>query len=118
MSNEAETCPTCDGQGEIYITENPPHEDAKAHPCPDCIVFVCLYTHKHGIDVGVYRTHEAALDAAYCLALERVAETWEDDDRAKFNDLPDRQAALALFHEVELEWNYSEHLEILERPLG
>jgi hypothetical protein len=83
-------------------------------------VCVLTYTHKHGVDVSAYRTREGAVAAAYGLACARVEEDrWEDNEaRAKFEAFEDFEAALGYFHEVELEWNYSENLEITESRLG
>jgi hypothetical protein len=84
------------------------------------MVYILTYEHKHGSDVSAYRTRQGAIRAAYGLAYSRVEEDrWEDGDaRAKFDAIDDFEEALAYFHEVELEWNYSEGLEITESQLG
>jgi hypothetical protein len=80
------------------------------------MVFTLTYTHKHGSDVGVYRTREGAEDAAYGLALER-AEEWDDkEDTARFK-AEDRDGAFDIFQEVEGEMAYGEILEINETEL-
>jgi hypothetical protein len=80
------------------------------------MVFTLVYTHKHGSDVGVYKTREGAEDAAYGLALER-AEEWDDEeDTARFK-AEDRDGAFDIFQEVEGEMAYGEILEINETEL-
>lgn len=84
---------------------------------PSCTetVYVCLYTHKHGVDVGVYGSPEAALFAMHLLAKER-AEDWDDEgDTAKFLSFEDKQEALDFFHEIEGDIMHGERLEVYER---
>jgi hypothetical protein len=81
-------------------------------------VYVCLYTHKHGVDVGVYATHAAALGAAVELAQERVQDSWDDDEQiARLKLIEDLEQKLQYFHDVERGISYGETIEILERPL-
>lgn len=102
-------CPLCegplcdlDGDG-----PNPPKE----------IVFTLTYTHKHGSDVGVYRTYKGAADAAYGLASERVEEWDDEEQKAEFAAFGDEEVALDYFHDVEMECSYSEILEITKTEL-
>jgi len=98
-------CPLCEGPV-CDLDGNGPEQ-----------VFTLTYTHKHGSDVGVYRSREGADAAAYGLATERVEE-WEDEgQKAKFTAMDDRDEALDYFHEVEMEWAYSENLEVIETVL-
>jgi hypothetical protein len=109
MSNHKEIdCPVCPGP--VCVKDG---------AGPD-MVYILTYEHKHGSDVSAYRTRQGAVSAAYGLAAGRVEEDrWEDDGaRAKFEAFEDLEAALGYFHEVELEWNYSENLEITESRLG
>lgn len=82
-------------------------------------VYILLYEHKHGADVSAYSTHRRALEAAYEIAHQRVVEEdrWTKEDQEKFQAFECISEALDYFHKVELDWNYSENLEIHERPL-
>ena len=82
-------------------------------------VYVVTYEHKHGLDVGVYSTEEKAIEAAWDLAHNRVIEEdrWEKEQQEEFAAMEDLGEAIAFFNDVEQEWNYSEFIEILERPL-
>ena len=79
-------------------------------------VFTLTYIHKHGSDVGVYRTREGAEDAAYGLALER-AEEWDDKEATARFKAEDRDGAFDIFQEVEMEMAYGEILEVTETEL-
>jgi hypothetical protein len=82
-------------------------------------VYVCIYTHKHGIDVGVYRTEEGAYAVAQQLAAERVKQSWEDEEqRVEFQAAATPGDALDVFHDVERDYAYGETIEILARELG
>lgn len=82
-------------------------------------VFILLYTHKHGEDVSVYRTLEGATSAAFELACQRADEgRWHDEEKARFDAAETPEEALGIFHEIELNYNYSECLEITESVLG
>ena len=102
-------CPLCegplcdlDGDG-----PNPPKET----------VFTLTYTHKHGSDVGVYKTYKGAADAAYGLASERVEEWDDEEQKAEFAAFGDEEVALYYFHDVEMECSYGEILEITRTEL-
>lgn len=81
-------------------------------------VWTLTYTHKHGSDVGVYKSYEGAFNAAHGLACERVEE-WDEEGscRLHFESLEDRDAQLDYFHEIEGEMSYGEILEISETEL-
>lgn len=81
-------------------------------------VYIVTYSHKHGLDCCAYRTEEGALNAAHQLAAERVGDSWDEAERAKFENIEGAAEALGYFHEVELEVSYGECIEINERPLG
>jgi hypothetical protein len=105
-------------------------ENHREIDCPSCegpvcdldgngpeMVFTLTYTHKHGADVGVYKTREGALAAAYGLAFER-SEEWDDEEAtARFKAEEDKVEALCIFDDVEANWAYSEILEISETEL-
>lgn len=80
------------------------------------IVHVCVYSHKHGVDVGVYKTPETLESTVADIMAERSLD-WDDGDKAKFNKLRSFSKKLALFHEVEQNISYGETLEIFEREL-
>lgn len=82
------------------------------------MVFTLTYTHKHGSDVGVYKTREGADAAAYGLACERVEE-WDEEGacRLHFESLEDRDEQMDYFHEIEGEMSCGELLEINETEL-
>jgi hypothetical protein len=108
MSNHKEIdCPVCPGP--VCVKDG---------AGPD-MVYILTYEHKHGSDVSAHRTRDGAVANAYGIACARVEEDrWEDGDaRAKFEAFDDLEEALGYFHEVELEWNYSESLEITESKL-
>lgn len=145
---EQADCATCEDQGVIYNNNGDIHGgNTTEEDCPSCathrevgcpvcpgpvcvkdgngpeMVYILTYEHKHGSDVGAYRTREGAVAAAYGLAAARVEEDrWEacdtSSDRAKFEAFDDLEAAVDFFNTAELEWNYSESLEITESKLG
>jgi len=80
-------------------------------------VWICLYTHKHGVDVAPYRTEAGAWKAAWQLANERVDESWDEEDKARFKAIDNSIEALDLFHDVEGNISYGENFEVLRRPL-
>jgi hypothetical protein len=80
-------------------------------------VYICVYTHKHGVDVAAYKTEEAALKAAWQLANERVDDSWEDEDKEKFKAIDNAQDAINFFHEIERDISYGEEFEITESPV-
>ena len=80
------------------------------------IVHVCVYTHKYGVDVGVYKTAKA-LEAGVLNVMAERAETWDLDDQAKFRKLRSFNSKLGLFHEMEQNINYGETLELFEREV-
>lgn len=113
MSDHREIdCPVCKGplcelDGDVRTDEA---------PTP---VFILLYTHKHGEDVSAYRTLEGATSAAFDLACQRADEgRWHDEEKARFDAAETPEEALSVFHEIELNYNYSECLEITESVLG
>ena len=81
-------------------------------------VWICTYTHKHGTDVGAYRTEAGAWKAAWQLANERVDESWDEEDKARFKVIDNSIEALDLFHDIEGNISYGESFEIHRRPLG
>jgi len=83
-------------------------------------VFIVTYTHKHGGDVGAYRTREGAINAAHQLAFERVTQEdkWDAEDVERFQNTEDAEEAIDIFNTVEQDWSYGENLEITEAPLG
>lgn len=96
-----------------WMTQNGfPPEAWKTPP-----VYICTYHHKHGTDVAAYRTEEAAIRGANSLALERVEDSWDDEDREKFLSIVDPKESLAFFHKVEMDVAYGETLEITESPI-
>lgn len=113
MSNHKEIdCPTCEGP--VCDLDG----DSPSQPQPEP-VFVLVYEHKHGVDFSVHRSREGAVEAAYGLAAARIEEDrWEecntDKARAEFEAFEDLEAAVDFFNIQELEWNYSESLEIRE----
>jgi hypothetical protein len=106
MSNHKEIdCPVCPGPVCVKDGNGPE------------MVFTLTYTHKHGADVGVYRSREGAESAAYGLADER-AEEWDDkEDTARFKAEENHDLAFDIFQEVEGEMAYGEILEIIETEL-
>lgn len=81
------------------------------------VVFVCVYNHKYGIDVGVYKDVKSLrVGVISCMNL-RVRCDWDADDAAKFRKLRSFDKKMDLFHEVEKRWNYSETLDTFERPV-
>jgi hypothetical protein len=81
-------------------------------------VYVVHYTHKHGDDISVYETLDAAQRSVSDLISQRVSASWDKADieyleaHAKFDD------QLAAFHEIESGISYGETIEILEREVG
>jgi hypothetical protein len=112
--------PVCDLDGDSVIVTVPATEDSDERCFEATIVdkvYTLTYTHKHGADVGVYKTREGAIDAAHGLADER-AEEWDDEEAtARFKAEKNKLDALCIFDEVEAEWAYSEILEISETEL-
>ena len=80
-------------------------------------VFTLTYSHRHGSDVGVYKSKQGAVDAAYGLASERTEE-WDDAaSKALFDAEEDRELALNIFDDVEMDRADYESLEISETEL-
>lgn len=83
-------------------------------------VFVCEYHHKHGCDIGVYRTEKGATDGAHALAAEQVSSAWDDVDTRRFWETTEskgHEEAIDLFNELENEVSQGERLEISESEL-
>lgn len=80
------------------------------------VVHVCLYSHKHGVDVGVYKTTKA-LEASVASIMQERVEDWDGDDQAKYRKFRSFDKKLALFHEVEQNISYGETLELFERTV-
>ena len=80
------------------------------------VVHVCLYSHKHGVDVGVYKTAKA-LEAGVLNVMHLRVDEWDDGDVAKFRKLRSFDKKLALFRDVEQNVSYGETLELFEREL-
>ena len=77
-------CATCEGSQVIYDNRGDITGSSTIElDCPDCsgpeMVYTLTYTHKHGSDVGVYKTRKGAITAALQLATER-AEEWDDEE--------------------------------------
>jgi hypothetical protein len=107
---------------------NAPHREINCPRCegPVCKldgngpekVFTLVYNHRHGSDVGVYKTREAANNAAHQLAYERVNEEWDDEAaKDRFMDEDDACLALDIFDEVEMDRSDYESLEIGETEI-
>lgn len=80
------------------------------------VVHVCLYSHKHGVDVGVYKTAKA-LEAGVLNVMHLRVDEWDDPWRAKFRKLRSFDKKLALFRDVEQNVSYGETLELFEREM-
>ena len=81
-------------------------------------IYIITYQHKHGLDVGVYKTEKGALKAAHQLAYDQVDGSWDDEDQKKeFLTEEDPALALQIFHEVEGETSYGEVIEIISTTL-
>jgi hypothetical protein len=81
------------------------------------VVHVCLYSHKHGVDVGVYKTAKALEDGVLNVMDNRVDIDWHDEDKAKYRKLRSFNNKLGLFRDVEKNISYGETLELFEREL-
>jgi len=80
-------------------------------------VFTLTYSHRHGSDVGVYKSKQGAINAAHGLASERTEE-WDDAaGKARFDAEEDYELALDIFDEIEMDRADYESLEISETEL-
>lgn len=78
---EEARCDTCDTA--LPLTDVFPTVAQPVAPPPDPRrVYVLLYTHKHGVDVSVYPTEDAAWDAAEAIKAEDPDDFDDDDPRA------------------------------------
>jgi hypothetical protein len=80
------------------------------------VVHVCLYSHRHWIDVCVYKTAKA-MEAGVLNVMHLRVDEWDDGDVAKFRKLRSFDKKLALFHDVEMGISYGETLEMFERTV-
>ena len=80
-------------------------------------VFTLTYRHRHGVDVGVYRSEAGAINAAHQLAFERSEEWENEEDKERFQAEEDTLEALNIFDDIEMGFCDSESLEILEAQL-
>ncbi len=82
-------------------------------------VWVIVYTHKHGVDVSVFKTYKAAIKVAREWAAQSVEDgCWDSEDIAKFKSTKDNTVAVDFFNEVELGWSYGENIEVQESLFG
>jgi len=79
-------------------------------------VHVCLYSHKHGVDVGVYKSAKA-LEAGVLNVMDLRVDEWDPEDVVKFRKLRSFNNKLGLFRDVEQNVSYGETLELFEREL-
>jgi hypothetical protein len=79
-------------------------------------VHVCLYSHKHGVDVGVYKTAKA-LEAGVLNVMDLRVDEWDPELVVKFRKLRSFNNKLGLFRDVEQNVSYGETLELFEREL-
>jgi len=79
-------------------------------------VHICLYTHKHGVDVSVYKTTKA-LEAGVLNVMDLRVDEWDPEDVVKFRKLRSFNNKLGLFRDVEQNVSYGETLELFEREL-
>jgi len=77
-------------------------------------VFVVQYTHKHGDGVNIYSTIKKAESAAANLMDDRIAESWDDSDRAAYDRCKTFEAKLKYFHTVERDVSYGERINVFE----
>ena len=71
-----------------------------------------MYSHKHGIDVGVYKTITSARAAAKELMTERAGAFWPANETDKFNKLRSFDKKLARFREIESDFRDRELIDI------
>ena len=79
-------------------------------------VHVCLYSHKHGVDVGVYKSAKA-LEAGVLNVMDLRVDEWDPEDVVKFRKLRSFNNKLGLFRDVEQNVSYGETLELFEREM-
>jgi len=78
-------------------------------------VWVCLYTHRHGVDVGVYESPEAADKGVRQILVENAGEELEESDYKAVRELLDAGKlweAATLYSEMT-----EEYIEVVNRTV-
>lgn len=81
------------------------------------MVFVVVYTHKHGCDVSVYETLQKAQDSVKDLISNRISESWDQSDVVELEACKSFDDQLSHFTDVESGTSYGEVIEIEEREV-
>lgn len=81
-------------------------------------IYVVIYTHRHGLDVGAYKDQNIAYDEAAKRAEKRVKATWSRSYAKRFEELSTSADKLDFFNETELqEFASGEEIAVYERPV-